>query len=160
MKHLLPSGITFSSAYIHILVYSPFTDSRMHRNFVWHIHEALLSTRYCSYLLFITKEQQLTLYFAYYVSRVTYTKFISKPWRIPLFRKKKTKHCNSTCHVKIDVHGGKGFGTKEWLALFWKLIWRLHGEFFFFFFLLVLKMGAFSGSKQKNKGVFEEQHVV
>lgn len=35
--------------------------------------------------------------------------------------------------------------------------WRV---FFFFFFLLVMKMGAFSGSKQRNKGVFEEQYVV
>lgn len=34
--------------------------------------------------------------------------------------------------------------------------WRV----FFFFFLLVMKMGAFSGSKQRSKGVFEEQYVV
>lgn len=33
--------------------------------------------------------------------------------------------------------------------------WRV-----FFFFLLVMKMGAFSGSKQRSKGVFEEQYVV
>lgn len=30
-----------------------------------------------------------------------------------LGKKKQTRHCDSTCHVKIDIHGGKGFGTKE-----------------------------------------------
>ena len=35
-----------------------------------------------------------------------------------------------------------------------EVTWRV------FFFLLVMKMGAFSGSKQRNKGVFEEQYVV